>query len=281
MALPLCPSGRNSILWPRREAYLVTVTSIDSRFRPDRFDALERSLTEIYPDISYYAATLFKTGTREMLGFFSRWAGPSEEYSLDKGIELRRAVPIEPEKYFRLWEEQGWIVVNNDLGVLVFFGVGGNALMAEDIARKYFAVDLEPHPVAPNGGVGYRRYDPKSREVTNRRLRPKQKKRILDRDGHQCKKCRKKQSDCPEIELQAHHIRPFAQGGLTIDENLITLCSECHQSLDPHFQWDLFLLPDGPYEKSHAQETAATHPGGAEKHRRRVASLLDDLAGRG
>ena len=89
------------------------------------------------------------------------------------------------------------------------------------------------------------------------------------------------QSEYPEIELQAHHIRPFSRGGLTIDENLITLCSECHQSLDPHFQWDLFLLPDGPYEKIHEQETAATHPGGAEGHRRRVASLLDDLAGRG
>ncbi|WP_420619810.1 HNH endonuclease [Candidatus Poriferisocius sp.] len=257
------------------------MTSIDSRDRPDRFDALVRSLTEIYPDISYYAATLFKTGTGEMLGFFSRWAGLSEEYSLDKGIELRRAVPVEPEKYSRLWQEQGWIAVNDDLGVLVFFGVGGNAFIAEDIARKYFAVDLEPHPVASNGGVGFRHYDPKSREVTKRRLRPRQKRRILDSDGYQCKICHKRQSAWPEIELQAHHIRPFSQGGLTIDENLITLCSECHQSLDPHFQWDLFLLPDGPYEKSYEQETAATHPGGAEGHRRRVASLLDDLAGRG
>ena len=258
------------------------MTSIDSRDRPDRFDALAHSLTEIHPDTSYYAATLLKTGTGEMLGFFSRWAGLSEEYSLDKGIELRRAVPVDPEKYSQLWEEQdqGWIVVNGDLGILVFFGVGGHAFIAEDIAREYFALDLEPHPVVPNGGVGYRHYDPKSREVTNRRLRPQQKKRIRDRDGHQCKKCRKRQSEFPEIELQAHHIRPFAQGGLTIDENLITLCSECHQGLVPHFQPDLFFLPDGPYEKSHQQETAATHSGGAEAHRRCVDSLLDDLAGR-
>ena len=261
----------------------MTVTSIDSADRLDRFDALARSLTEIHPDTSYYAATLLKTGTGEMLEFFSRWAGLSEQYSLDKGIELRRAVPVDPEKYSQLWkkQDQGWIAVNDDLGVLVFFGVGGHAFIAEDIAGRHFAVDLEPHPVARNGGVGFRHYDPKSREVTKRRLRPKQKRRILDRDGHQCKICRKKQSDCPEIELQAHHIRPFAQGGLTIDENLITLCSECHQSLDPHFQRDLFFLPDGPYRKSQEQETAATHCGGAEAHRRRVASLLDDLAGRG
>ena len=134
----------------------MTVTSIDSRDRPDRFDALACSLTEIHPDTSYYAATLLKTGTGEMLGFFSRWAGLSEEYSLDKGIELRRAVPVDPEKYSQLWEEQdqGWIVVNGDLGILVFFGVGGHAFIAEDIAREYFALDLEPHPVVPNGGVG-------------------------------------------------------------------------------------------------------------------------------
>ena len=187
-----------------------------------------------------------------MLGFVSRWAGLSEEYSLDKGIELRRAVPVDPEKFSQLWEEldQGWIAVNSDLGVLVFFGVGGNAFIAEDIARKHFAVDLEPHPVAPNGGVGFRQYDPKSREVTKRRLRPKQKKRILDRDGHQCKICRKKQSDCPEIELQAHHIRPFAQGGPTIDENLIILCSECHQRLDPHFQRDCSFCRTAPTGKA-------------------------------
>lgn len=258
------------------------MTSVGSRVRPDRFDALARSLTEIHPSVSYYAATLVKTDREVLLGFISRWAGLSEEYSLDKGIELRRAAPVDAEKFSRRLEgiDQGWIAVNCDLGVLVFFGVGGNAFIAEDIARKHFAMDLEPHPVASNGGVGFRHYDPKAREVTKRRLRPKQKERIFDRDGHQCKICRKKQSDCPEIELQAHHIRPFAQGGLTIDENLITLCSECHQSLDPHFQPDLFLLPDGPYEKRHAQETAATHRGGAEAHRRRVASLLDDLAGR-
>lgn len=261
----------------------MTVVSIDSRDRLDRFDALACSLTEIHPDVSYYAATLLKTGSGEMLEFFSRWAGRSEEYSLDHGIELRRAVPVEPEKYSQLWEQQdqGWIAVNNALGVSVFFGVGGNAFIAEDIARQCFAMDLEPHPVAPNGGVGFRHYDPKSREVTKRRLRPKHKKRILDRDGHQCKMCRKKQSDCPEIELQAHHIRPFAQGGLTIDENLITLCRECHEGLEPHFQRDLFFLPDGPNRKSHEQETAATHRGGAKAHRRRVASLLDDLASRG
>ena len=261
----------------------MTVTSIDSRDQPNQLDALARSLGEIHQGVSYYAATLLKTGNGEMLGFFSRWAGLTEEYPLDKGIELRRAVPVDPEKYSQLWEQQdqGWIAVNCDLGVLVFFGVGGNAFIAEDIARKYFAEDLEPHPVAPNGGVGYRQYDPKSREVTKRRLRPKQKKRIHSRDDHQCKLCRKKKSDHPEIELQAHHIRPFAQGGLTIDENLITLCSGCHQSLDPHFQWDLFLLPDGPFNKIYEQETAATHPGGAEEHRRRVASLLDDLADRG
>ena len=260
----------------------MAVTLVDSGVRPDRFDALARSLTEIRPDVSYYAATLLKTDRGEMLGFVSRWAGPSEEYSLEKGIELRRAVPVDAEKFSKLWEEidQGWIAVNCDLGVLVFFGVGGNAFIAEDIARKHFAVDLEPHPVAHNGGVGFRHYDPKAREVTKRRLRPKQKKRIFGRDGHQCKICRKTKADCPELELQAHHIRPFAQGGLTIDENLIILCSECHQSLDPHFQPDLFLLPDGPYEKSRQQETAATHRGGAEAHRRRVASLLDDLAGR-
>ena len=83
----------------------MTVISIDSGDRPDRFDALARSLTEIHPDISYYAATLLKTGNEEMLGFVSRWAGLSEECSLEKGIELRRAVPVYPEKFSQRWED--------------------------------------------------------------------------------------------------------------------------------------------------------------------------------
>jgi len=77
---------------------------IDSGVRPDRFDALAHSLAEIRPDISYYAATLLKTGNGEMLAFFSRWAGLSEEYPLDKGIELRIAAPVYPEKDSQVWK---------------------------------------------------------------------------------------------------------------------------------------------------------------------------------
>lgn len=92
----------------------MTVTLVDTGARPDRFDALARSLAEIRPGVSYYAATLLKTDRGEILGFVSRWAGLSEEYSLDKGIEMRRAVPVDAEKFSQLWEEidQGWITVN-------------------------------------------------------------------------------------------------------------------------------------------------------------------------
>jgi hypothetical protein len=51
------------------------------------------------------------------------------------------------------------------------------------------------------------------------------------------------------VELHVHHIRPWAKGGLTEEDNLITLCKTCHDGLDPHHDPSLFDLIDvDPYD---------------------------------
>jgi len=70
---------------------------------------------------------------------------------------------------------------------------------------------------------------------------------IVQRDLYRCRICGRRPADYVDLELHVHHIRPFARDGLTIEENLITLCHTCHAGLDPHFRPQLFdLRPEEP-----------------------------------
>jgi 5-methylcytosine-specific restriction endonuclease McrA len=48
---------------------------------------------------------------------------------------------------------------------------------------------------------------------------------VLRRDGWRCQQCGSR------TNLQVHHIKPRTQAGDDVEENLITLCSECHRGL--------------------------------------------------
>lgn len=54
---------------------------------------------------------------------------------------------------------------------------------------------------------------------------------VLDRDGESCRQCgvsvTPMNDDGPSFQL--HHIIPFAAGGPDHPENLITLCTDCHE----------------------------------------------------
>ncbi|MGH9680385.1 MAG: HNH endonuclease [Candidatus Acidiferrales bacterium] len=47
---------------------------------------------------------------------------------------------------------------------------------------------------------------------------------VLKRDGWRCQGCGRTES------LQVHHIKPRGRLGDDAEENLITLCSDCHQA---------------------------------------------------
>lgn len=55
-----------------------------------------------------------------------------------------------------------------------------------------------------------------------RRDWPRVRVQILRRDGHQCRKCPRRDS------LTVHHIKPRAAGGSDNPANLLTLCATCH-----------------------------------------------------
>ena len=233
-----------------------------------------RELRTIDPGVSYFAATLLGTDEGCQLSFQSRWAGWADGAEAERLVERRRAVPVIAENMALLWDEAGqsWIAVTTPGHLLLFMRLGGNALIAERIAQRHFGEFLEPHEVVPYGAVGYIDYQPDKREFTARRPTPKQRMRILQRDGFRCQLCGERPSDNEHITLHVHHIQPFAKGGPTIDENLITLCHTCHNGLDPHDKRDLFWLPGGNVDR-----VTGNYRKGVEAYRQHHAPMFDAL----
>ena len=61
-----------------------------------------------------------------------------------------------------------------------------------------------------------------------RRLRldaPSYRELVLERDGWRCQACRSMQ------HLQVHHLKFRSQSGRDVEQNLITLCAECHERM--------------------------------------------------
>jgi 5-methylcytosine-specific restriction endonuclease McrA len=80
-------------------------------------------------------------------------------------------------------------------------------------------------------------YRKKSNEITIGRvkLRKSFREQILLRDRYRCRVCKKKPRDKinkeDEPELQIHHIIWVSWGGKNQMENLVTVCSTCHEKL--------------------------------------------------
>jgi hypothetical protein len=52
---------------------------------------------------------------------------------------------------------------------------------------------------------------------------------ILKRDNYQCRICGASPDDSLHVRIEVHHIRPWSEGGISLPDNLITLCKECHE----------------------------------------------------
>ena len=145
--------------------------------------AFARGLKQIRLEHTYFAAALLGSDTGWNMAFETCFAGFPEGRGPDDGVELREPVPVYPDRMVRLWAKagQGWVVVNERAQLIWLLRFGGNALIAEEVAREHLAEFIRPIEVLPNGAVGLRRFDPDARDVKYRRPRPKQKARILER----------------------------------------------------------------------------------------------------
>ena len=58
----------------------------------------------------------------------------------------------------------------------------------------------------------------------------KLREKIKVRDNYTCKKCGNSIKEEPNLLLEINHINPLSKEGLTVEENLQTLCWKCNRA---------------------------------------------------
>lgn len=240
--------------------------------RTTALDALAAELSRIDDAYSYYALTLTATPEGQLRTMTqTEFTGPGSKPMW----EMRRASQVHPRKMRRLWRDigQGSVVVNSEASLAVFTRIGGNAIIEESIFTKWFGDLLQPKECVPSRvGEGVRSREsvegPMLKKATPRKLRMD----VLRRDNFRCRICNRSPDDYVDIELHVHHVRPWGEGGLTDESNLLTLCSTCHAGLDPHFEIRLLgKVPDGVIHPSVLKDLGDDFQLGVQRYRDLIA----------
>ncbi|WP_442507602.1 HNH endonuclease [Novipirellula sp. SH528] len=155
--------------------------------------------------------------------------------------ELRAPCFVRGQVMLDLWRDIGTpgVAVNNRRQLLVFLQLGGNAIIDPSLVKEHFAEILEPKIVVPTGSSTSTQIENVPKTALNRAPTRKLRMHVLKRDNYRCRICGRRPETNVDIELHVHHFRPWGLGGLSIEENLMTLCHTCHDGLDPHFDMSL------------------------------------------
>lgn len=192
--------------------------------------------------------------------------------------EVRVPCEVIPDRMIAIWKDlaQEFIVVtdHDDLGV--FLVAGGNALVDIDLATAYLDFVKTGIQVAFDGCFSTIEVSRVPAEHSQHAPTPKARMEVIKRDGRRCVICGRRPADCVDVELNVHHIRPWADGGLTKRNNLITICRTCHKGLDPHFDWELYgLIPEPQFPNvPSAQELATELQEGVDRYRAKVLQFV-------
>ncbi len=207
------------------------------------------------PTFEYYSVTL--TGDKQgriLRSVYSHWVDFADK---DRRIEIRAASLVRAEIAVATWRQAGerCLIVDSPKDLLVFFLVGGHAVIEKRLSESQIATWLQPEQVVPDGILGFTAVCNLPPNFHNRAPRPKLRMQVLKRDGFRCRICGRRPTDNSDIELHVHHIRPWAEGGVTMERNLITLCHTCHNGLAPHYEPTLHFM----VELQNACESAMNH----------------------
>lgn len=205
------------------------------------FEIERLSSTIPIPTNMYYQLGLFVDENNQFhTQTISHWVG----FTKDKPQrEIREASIINPERLLSLYKTIGEpvFVINTEKDFLFFvYVIGGNAIVEKSIAEKYIKHILQPSINVYSYDKGFVDIKSVPKEKLNRATHPKLRMKIFNRDKRRCKICGASPANNEHVELHIHHIIPYSSGGLTDENNLITLCHTCHNGLDPHIDYSLF-----------------------------------------
>jgi hypothetical protein len=216
----------------------------------------------------YYQLSLF---ANENGGFSycmtSKWVAFTET---TPRREIRQASLVDATKAVAVFRSIGepLAVINKVEDLRVFVSLfGGHAVVESSLAKKYLSDLLKPSVFTYSFSNGFQSIDAVPKEKLDRAPTKTSRMKILNRDGRSCRICGSSPADNVHVQLELHHVIPFAYGGLTDEKNLITLCHACHAALDPKVDYSLFarigidMLSDRkdtvPYAKRIAKNLAS------------------------
>ncbi len=158
-------------------------------------------------------------------GAQTRWTGfttGSPRY------EIREASIVIAQRMWEVWQTIGepCLTINtlDEFGLYLVWG--GNALLRREIAESRLPDVLKPYPVVQRAGiVGWIGIDKLADSERQHAPTPKVRMKAIGRDKKRCMICGRRPADDVHVQLEVHHIRTWATGGVTEIDNLITLCS--------------------------------------------------------
>lgn len=158
--------------------------------------------------------------------------------------EIRSGCLVEPTKMRDLLRSinEPPVIVNTANDLYIFLLIGGHGIIEKRLGEKHFGDSLAAKATIFSHTKGHLLVSGSSRAITQHAPSRKTRMKVLKRDNYRCKVCGRSPEKNVDIELHVHHIHPWGEGGVTDEENLITLCDTCHDGLDPHFDLDLFPL---------------------------------------
>jgi hypothetical protein len=172
----------------------------------------------------------------------TNWVGFQDQ---DRKVELRKASIVRANHLVRILRDdlkEGCVVVESSEELRIFLLIGGHSVIERNLAEAVFPEFLKPRPVVRTGFTGFECIANFPETIFQRAPTKKQRIQVLKRDNYRCKICGRSPHNNVDVTLHIHHIRPWADKGLTHDDNLITLCHTCHEGLDPHYDVSLYGL---------------------------------------
>ena len=235
---------------------------------------------EILEGVTYFAITLgADENGKSWSDTQTYWTGFADD---NHRIEIRKIRPVIAKKLAVGWKNlrQPFCVVNDDDGFVRWQLDGGHALITEEQTLKHIPQELEPRPCVMEGALGFTDLNRLPKTAFQKAPSPKLRMEVLKRDEYRCMICGQRPADDVNIQLHAHHIRPYGKRGVTTGKNLISLCHTCHAGLQPHYEYTLFELLDKRFSDSDGQlkqRALKEYISSVQNYRKSLVSFLGEI----
>lgn len=236
------------------------------------------SLKEIAIDMStrsprnenkYYAISIIANQEgKSCWSCYSYWAG----FEDDEGkVELRQASLVRASRMVKTLRndlKEGCFVADTVEELRVFLLLGGHAIIKKEIAKVALLDILKVQPSSQTGFAGFWVTKDLPKTIFQKAPTKKQRMHVLKRDNYRCKICGRSPSSYTDITLHVHHICPWAEGGVTDVDNLITICHTCHDGLDPHYEINIFRVLSESGSFVDTESSRKIHIEGVKRYRK-------------